>query len=341
MVRRIVTFILLVAVAAVLLVAAFPQLIGWQRHYYVAQFIAFRGAAVAIAVVAAVVFLVVALAVRPVRGFFGGLTTLLIVFALVSAGVLVERGTGDAKTSARETGDVTVLSWNTRGGAPGAEAIAKLALAEHADVVSLPETTDPVADQVAALMKAGGIDTSEYTLAYSQTDKSKSTSLLIAKSLGAYDVSVDKTTTEILPTLIAKPASGTGPTIVAVHSVAPVKWYMPQWRHDLAYLSKLCSGTNMIMAGDFNSTLDHLKGLGTGSATLGSCRDAALATSNAAVGTWPTSVPPLASAPIDHVMATSDWKIDGFHVITTEDHAGSDHRPVVAQLSPKDIQANP
>lgn len=338
MVRRLISFVLLAAVAAGLLVAAFPQVVGWQRDYYVAQVIAFRGAMVAIAVVAAFVFLLVALIARPVRGFFGGLTTLLVIFALITAGIVVERGTGDAKFATKTTGDITVVSWNTRGGAPGPAAIAKLALAEHADVVSLPETTHQTALEVAVAMKAGGTDMNLFTLAYSDTDTAKSTSLLIAKSLGTYTVSLDKTTTEILPTVIAKPASGKGPTIVAVHSVAPVHYFMSQWRHDLKYLASLCgSNSDVIMAGDFNSTLDHLKGLGTGSAALGSCRDAALATSNAGVGTWPTSVPELAAAPIDHVMTSSGYKVDGFHVIGSEDKAGSDHRPVVAQLTPKDL----
>ena len=33
-------------------------------------------------------------------------------------------------------------------------------------------------------------------------------------------------------------------------------------------------------------------------------------------------------------MATPDWEIVGFRVIGSHDGAGSDHRPVVAQLRP-------
>ncbi|AMM20298.1 hypothetical protein AX769_09155 [Frondihabitans sp. PAMC 28766] len=336
MLRRFITFVLLLAVAAALLVLAFPQALGLQQHYYIAQLIAFRGVLVGISLVAFVVFLLVAIIARPVRGFFGGAATLLIVFALISSGVLFERGPGDDKFKAVETGDVTVLSWNTRGGAPGASRIAALALSEHATVVSLPETPKPVAEAIAADMKKYGSAMSVLNLTYSPTDKSKSTSLLISSKLGAYTMSTDQTTTEILPTVIATPVDHTGPTIVAVHSVAPVAAYMPQWRHDLKYLSTLCGAKDTILAGDFNSTLDHLSGLGTGSATLGTCRDAALATSNAGVGTWPTNVPKLLATPIDHVMTTSDWSVSGFEVIGSEDQAGSDHRPILAQLTPKD-----
>jgi endonuclease/exonuclease/phosphatase (EEP) superfamily protein YafD len=335
--RRTVTFILLLAVLCVLVVLAFPQVVGWQQHYYIAQLIAFRGVLAGIGAVLFVVFLLVGLIVRPVRGFFGGTATLLLVFALVNAGVVFERGTGSDKVHDPVTGTINVLSWNTEGGKPGAVAIADLAVTKHADVVSLPETTAATAKAVAAEMAKDKRPMNVLTLAYDQTDTAKSTSLLISTALGAYTMSTDQTTTEILPTIVARPVKGDGPEIIAVHSVAPVKEYMSQWRHDLRYLKSLCTTKNAILAGDFNSTLDHLSGLGTGSATLGTCRDAAFATANAGVGTWPTSVPPLAGTPIDHVMTTSDWSVAGFQVITTQDDAGSDHRPIFAQLNPKDI----
>jgi endonuclease/exonuclease/phosphatase family metal-dependent hydrolase len=92
------------------------------------------------------------------------------------------------------------------------------------------------------------------------------------------------------------------------------------------------------MAGDFNSTLDHYAGLtaksARGDGDLGACHDGARAEKSAAVGTWPTSLPTSLGAPIDHVMASDEWAFTGFRVIGTEDGAGSDHRPVVAQLRP-------
>ena len=88
------------------------------------------------------------------------------------------------------------------------------------------------------------------------------------------------------------------------------------------------------MAGDFNSTIDHFSGLAaTPGAALGNCFDAATSTKNAAVGTWPVALPPLLGAPIDHVMATSDWQGTGMRVIESQDASGSDHRPIVVQLS--------
>jgi len=53
------------------------------------------------------------------------------------------------------------------------------------------------------------------------------------------------------------------------------------------------------------------------------------------VGTWPAFLPALLGAPIDHVLATPGWTVSGFTVVQDLDGAGSDHRPVVAQLTPR------
>jgi len=108
----------------------------------------------------------------------------------------------------------------------------------------------------------------------------------------------------------------------------------------LHWLAQRCgAGDDVILAGDFNSTLDHYSGLGTPTSTgdgdLGACHDGARAEGSAAVGTWPTSLPAQLGAPIDHVMASEGWTFVGFRVIGSEDGAGSDHRPILAQLRPE------
>jgi endonuclease/exonuclease/phosphatase (EEP) superfamily protein YafD len=69
-------------------------------------------------------------------------------------------------------------------------------------------------------------------------------------------------------------------------------------------------------------------------AVLGNCADSALSAGAAAVGTWPTSIPALLGTPIDHVMATVNWQVTTLQVIESLDDAGSDHRPIVATLTP-------
>jgi endonuclease/exonuclease/phosphatase (EEP) superfamily protein YafD len=139
----------------------------------------------------------------------------------------------------------------------------------------------------------------------------------------------------VLPTVIATPVDGSGPTIVSVHLVAPIPGEMGNWRSDLEWLATACVGENVIMAGDFNSTIDHFSGLASkDGAALGDCFDSAGLSDNAAVGTWPTALPGLLGAPIDHVMQTSNWRVSGMRVIADHDNQGSDHRPVLVQLSP-------
>jgi endonuclease/exonuclease/phosphatase (EEP) superfamily protein YafD len=257
-----------------------------------------------------------------------------LVFVLVSGAVVATRGLGDTSFATKNSSDVTVLAWNTLGDAPGAEAIATLVVDSEADVVVLPETSEEMGDLVAARLAAAGHPMASLTLSYDKVSKARSTTLLVSEALGEYEFSRDRTTS-VLPTLVATPVDGDGPTLIAVHSVAPVPGEFDHWRADLMWLRDACVGGNVIMAGDFNATLDHFAGLGSsGSKTLGDCADAALLTDNGSVGTWPTSLPALAGAPIDHVMQTANWSVSGMRVYESHDKYGSDHRPVVVQLTP-------
>lgn len=336
MFRRIVVAVLLLGTVIAAAVAVWPQFFGVQRLPIVAQFVSLRGLAIACAIVLIVALVLLALVFRRGRALFAMFASVLAVFVVASAIVLAGRGAGNTSFEPKGAGDITVLSWNTLGDAPGARAIAKLALATDADIVSLPETTSETAIEVAELMKAGGHPMWAHTFHYDLISKARSTSLLTSTTLGEYRVDTDHRTTNVLPTVVATPANGSGPTIIAVHAVAPIPSELNRWKLDLTWLSRACSGPNVIMAGDFNSTLDHFQGLGLADgATIGNCFDAGAATGNAAVGTWPTALPELLGAPIDHVMATRGWHVTGMRVIGSEDGAGSDHRPIVVQLSPR------
>ena len=321
----------------VLLVAAWPQLFGLQTTAVVAQAVSLRGLAILVAAVCIVALGLIALVSQRVRRFTASLALVFLVFVLVSGAVIASRGLGNPSFETKGENDLTVLTWNTLGDAPGAEAIAKLAVEADADIVVLPETTKALGDEIAGLMAGADRAMNSYTLAYDQVSKARSTTLLVTTDLGDYTFDPQERTTSVLPSLVATPVSGTGPTIVAVHPVAPIPGELDHWRSDLQWLRDACSGPNVIMAGDFNSTLDHFAGLGNGSgAVLGDCADAAALTDNAAVGTWPTSLPAFAGAPIDHVMQTGNWRVTGLRVYESYDAFGSDHRPVVAQLTPAD-----
>ncbi|MCU1584721.1 MAG: hypothetical protein JWM49_1277 [Microbacteriaceae bacterium] len=334
MVRRILAAALLLVVAIALLLLSWPQLFGLQRSSLIAQAISFRGAAAVAALIALAIVIVFATASRRFRRLGASLAILALGFVLFNAAVLESRGFGNTVFQPKRASDVTVVSWNTLGGAPGANAIANLALEARADILSLPETDRKMADAVAVIMTAAGRPMIPHTTAFDEITKARSTSVLVSTRLGQYRVDSTSGSTTTLPTVILLPIGGAGPTIVAVHSVAPLPTELANWNSDSEWLSGACRSPNVIMAGDFNATLDHLVGFGTSPGkTIGRCTDAALQSRNGAVRTWPTAIHALVSAPIDHIMATEHWRVSGMRVVQDLDRVGSDHRPIVAQLS--------
>jgi endonuclease/exonuclease/phosphatase (EEP) superfamily protein YafD len=189
--------------------------------------------------------------------------------------------------------------------------------------------------QISLAMKAAGRPMWVLSATHGNVYQSHATTLLISSALGEYQAVHTEGDTGVLASIIAKPVDGSGPTLVAVHAVSPKPDEMRNWRADLAYLSGRCTGSNLIMAGDFNSTLDELSSLRTGSgADFGECKDAGYAMKSAAIGSWPTNLPALLGAQIDHVLYTPAWHAISFQVIQSEDQAGSDHRPIVTTLAP-------
>ncbi|MBH0024582.1 endonuclease/exonuclease/phosphatase family protein [Salinibacterium sp. SWN248] len=334
MIQRFLAAIFILATAAALIVAAWPQLFSLEQTVGIAQVVSLRGLSAAAAFIAVLALTLIALLSARMHRFAASLAVVTLAFSALSLVVLATRGFGSPGFETKAEGDVTVLSWNTLGDAPGAEAIADLALENDADIVALPETTRELGFEIAQLMAAADRPMWVHTVAYDQISKSRSTTVLISVALGEYDVDLQARTTSTLPSVVAIPQDPANPTIVAVHAVAPVRGEMTNWRTDLDWLAEQCRATNVILAGDFNSTLDHYASLTDGADfALGSCTDAASTTDNAAIGTWPTQLPSLLGAPIDHVMTTSEWTTTGMRVVESHDGFGSDHRPILANLS--------
>ena len=172
------------------------------------------------------------------------------------------------------------MTWNTLGNATGADSIAQTAVAMEADIISLPETAAGVGEEVAVIMRDLGRPMWVHHEAYNEDvvdgPQAWQTTLLISPDLGDYSViEASDSGTTMLPSAIAMPTNGDGPIVVAAHAVAPQPQYMDAWRSDLRWLADQCVEGNVIMAGDFNATLDHMSGLGEGDGDLGWCRDAA------------------------------------------------------------------
>jgi len=329
----ILTTVLFAIAAAVL---TWPQFFRVERMYPVAQIVSMRG--VLVLALAAILLLALLLALaRPLRGFAASLAIVSLLAGGANAAILVVRGTGtDSLPEPTET-SVRVMTWNTAGSATDPDLIARTAVAMDADIVALPETTQENGEAVAIAMRELDHRMWVHNARYPGWD-ARSTTILISPELGDYSViesSEDgSSNTSTVPSAVAMPVNGDGPIVVAVHVVAPRQEYMDDWRDDLQWVADQCADDNVIMAGDFNATIDHMAGYGTGGGTLGRCTDAAAATGNGAVGTWSSAVPSLLGTPIDHVMTSSGWRATGSVVITSLDDSGSDHRPLVVQLEP-------
>jgi endonuclease/exonuclease/phosphatase (EEP) superfamily protein YafD len=337
MLPRILGWALVLGTAVIAAVLLWPQAFGMQNQWVAAHVVALRGTAAACAIIAALGLALLAIP-RATRRFGIAMAVVLALFAVGNLAVLAARGLGGSEVAGDEA-SVTVLSWNTLGEVPEAATIAGLAVDEGADVVVLPETTEPLGEEVAVAMRDGGSPMWVHTVAFDEVAKARSTTILISPELGDYEVSSALVpgppgNTNTVPSIVAEPVGGDGPRIVAVHAVAPIRWELRNWRSDLDWLAAQCAGENVIMAGDFNATVDHFAGRGVDGGDLGRCRDAAVAGGAGGLGTWPTDVPELLGSPIDHVLATPGWQVDAFRVIGEVDGSGSDHRPVVATLSP-------
>ncbi|SBS70303.1 endonuclease/exonuclease/phosphatase family protein [uncultured Microbacterium sp.] len=327
---------ILVAIASA--VVTWPQFFRLERTFPIAQAVSLRG----VVVLAFLTLLLLALLlclIRPLRAFAASLAVIALLAAAANAGTLAVRGLGTDTLPTKTASAVRVMTWNTAGEATDPELIARTAVAMQTDIVALPETTIETGEQVAIAMREMGRPMWAIDEDYQGWD-ANSTTLLISPDLGEYAVvesnAAGTTNTSTVPSVVAMPVDGTGPVVVAVHAVAPRRSYMADWRGDLRWLADQCAADSVIMAGDFNATVDNMGRLGLDGATLGRCHDAAAATGNGAVGTWSSAYPALLGTPIDHVMTTDAWRATGSVVLRSLDGAAGDHRPLVVQLEPAD-----
>ncbi|WP_439592326.1 endonuclease/exonuclease/phosphatase family protein [Microbacterium sp.] len=329
-------FTVLCAIAAAVL--TFPGFFRVERIFPIAQIVSFRGVLALAFAAAAVLALLIAFA-KPLRALALALALLAGLAAATNGVILVSRGLGVQELPAKTESSIRILTWNTAGPATSPDQIARLAVAMDADIVTLPETTIETGTSVAIAMRELGRPMWAHHAEDPSTEwDAGSTTLLISPDLGDYSViesSADGTSnTSTVPSAVAMPVSGDGPIVVAAHAVAPRPAYMREWREDLQWLADQCADGNVIMAGDFNATVDHMSGLGVDGGDLGRCTDAAASTGSGAVGTWSSAYPALLGAPIDHVMASTRWVATGSVVVRSTDDSGSDHRPLVVQLEP-------
>ncbi|MGN7862198.1 endonuclease/exonuclease/phosphatase family protein [Microbacterium sp. 22303] len=339
---RLIGILLTVLFAIATAIVTWPQFFHLEQTFPITQIVASR--AMLVLVFAGILVLALLLLfARPLRGFAASIALVALLGGGASAGILALRGIDTADSLPDKTAtSVRVLAWNTAGEAVSADEIATTIVAQKADIVALPETTEAVGEEIALTLREAGhpmwVHHVQYRPEVTQGPDSWQTTVLISPALGDYAVipsSADgSSNTSSVPSAVVMPVDGDGPIVVAVHTVAPREDEMADWTQDLRWVADQCpAGKNVILAGDFNATLDHMGGLGTGGGDLGACHDAASHSGSGGVGTWPTSVPALLGAPIDHVMATAHWRATGSAVLPAG-AGGSDHRALITQLEP-------
>jgi len=320
-------------------IVVWPQFFQLEQTFPFAQLVAVRGVVLGAFVAIALLSLLLLLA-RPLRGFAASILIVALLGAAATGAIGAVRGFGTGALPEKTEGSVRVLTWNTAGEAVTAETIADAILSQQVDVVSLPETAEAVGERIAIMLREQGHPMWVHHVKFgdvSNGPQAWETTILISPELGDYSVigsSQDgSSNTSSVPSAVVMPVNGTGPTIVAVHAVAPRVEAMTRWQSDLRWIADQCPAGDFILAGDFNATIDHMASLGVSGGDIGNCRDAATRTGTGATATWPASYPEFLGAPIDHVMASTNWEPTGSLVL---DAAGSDHRALVVQLEPAD-----
>ncbi|WP_404475479.1 endonuclease/exonuclease/phosphatase family protein [Microbacterium aerolatum] len=318
-------------------VVVWPQFFQLEQTYPFAQLVAVRGLVLAAFLAIALLSLLLLLA-RPLRGFAASILIVALLAAAATGAIGAMRGFGTGALPEKTDASVRVLTWNTAGEAVAAETVADAVLAQQADVVTLPETAESVGERIAVMLREQGQPMWVHHVRFGDVENGPQaweTTILISPELGDYSVIASSedgsSNTSSVPSAVVMPLSGTGPTIVAVHAVAPRIEAMEHWQSDLKWIADQCPEGDFILAGDFNATLDHMAGLGAGGGDMGYCRDVASRTGTGVTGTWPASYPEILGAPIDHVMASQNWEPTGSVVL---DASGSDHRALVVQLDP-------
>lgn len=307
-----------------------------------AQLIALRGWIICVFVVAALFLMIVALIRRVTihRGGFAFLMGLILLVAAALHGVtLYSRGLSnpgslgpDTGVSASGAGDgsITVLQYNTLGGKTTAIEIVELIEANGVDVVTLPETSSSMGQEIVQELANRGKTFTQFDTGTSGYDADyESTVLLVSSSLGSY------TSATVFDDLTGKPSAvravssdGSGPDLIAIHPVAPSTDSLENWKEQITATYQLCSTyPNAIISGDFNSTADHQAAAGFGD----SCTDAAVQAGSGGIGTWSTSVPSFFGSPIDRVLTPADYSGTDAAIVQVGE---SDHRGVLVRLSP-------
>jgi endonuclease/exonuclease/phosphatase (EEP) superfamily protein YafD len=314
---RLAVSLLIVAAAAVGLL---PDLLGLDRRGPFTQLVSFRPALLAGLAVLAIAATVAAGVRR--RGWT--LAAGLLVVAAVGAAMVAPRalaGVTVPEPDAPTRPALTVLAFNTYEGQADVATLAGLINDTRPDLIALPESARRFSDTLAPLVP-------DYRFAPSNERGRdvQGVTAAVRSDLGDVAVQVDRSTG--FPSVEVSGADLGDVRFVAFHSIAPTPGEIPEWSSDLSTLNRWCENREagpVIVAGDFNATLDH----SVFRSAITGCTDAAERAGEGLVATWPSRAPRWLGAQIDHVLVTGGITAE---TLSVHDIPGSDHRAVLTRL---------
>lgn len=343
---RMVWAVVALAIAALAMLTLKPELLPWTSNLVLtfpfAQLVALRGWEAIILAVAAVFFLVLGLVRRFImrRGRISlALSLVLILCAGVHGATIVHRGifnepklSTDYGVSEGGMGDgsITLMQFNTQGGRVPVSDLANAIEENGVDVVTLAETSLSHGEKLVQELAARGLS---FQIFHNKRSKYLadwgSTVVLISAGMGKY---AEKEAPQSLQeknvvALAVAPVSGKGPAVLAVHAESPSESgrVMQVWREEISALYGLCKeNSNMIIAGDFNSTVDHEVSLG-GSP----CNDAMIQAGSGGLGTWPSNISPYLGSVIDRVLLPPGYRGSEGKLVEA---GSSDHRGIIVRI---------
>lgn len=218
---------------------------------------------------------------------------------------------------------VKVMAVNAELGGADAAGIVDLVREQHVELLAIVEYTQGLEDRLAA---AGLPAVLPHQVTY---PRSRAAGAAVYSSYPLTGAGIVPGTRFAMPVVTMNLGPGTL-RVVAVHTLAPVDEGLAQWRRDFAALRGADPGSGpLLMAGDFNATLDHREFRGLLADGHRPLVDVAVAAGSRLLPTWPMRGYRLPGVTLDHLVTGG-----GIHGSDYSVHqlAGTDHAAVTAAL---------